>query len=224
MWPRLFARRIASHEPSCPVREPFDAAHMLGSGFRALLKILPIAPDAVFLDIGIGGSTGANTTDHIVELFDGPVIGVEADPKKAQRAASKFGERVETVTGFYGRIGVARPFDVVVFDLLPFQLIYEELLGFCAADGLRRGGYAICGTFLDMSAAYAKGPPFFPEDRAADTAFFTRYFGQESPNIRQVEAVFERDRHFEFVSLCPKWFGDPALGWLVLRRRTSGHG
>jgi hypothetical protein len=135
---------------------PLELVQNRGSGFRALLSMLPIDRGGTVLDIGAGGVGGWQTTDHLVEFFVGRIIGFQPDENRCAKLRAKYAGRVEMINSFYGygpkksrrqpvgARGLGAPFDLIVLDTRPQDLLWEKLLPFAAKDGLRPGGYAIC--------------------------------------------------------------------------------
>jgi hypothetical protein len=104
---------------------------------------LPYAP--VSVDVGAGGFNGETTTDHIVELLGGRIIGIEPDPARCRSLEEKYKGRIEVVNGYYGKIGARTPFDLLVIGI-GTQLIrdiFSKLLQFGIEGGLKVGGYVV---------------------------------------------------------------------------------
>jgi hypothetical protein len=209
-----------------PVKQPFELVRTQKSAFRSLLCLLPLHQDAVVVDVGAGGLTGANTTDHIVDLLGGRVIAIEMDAAKSQAVAQKYGSRVESVHAEYGKYGVSTPFDLIVMDLSPpSSSALESLADFAVSDGLRPGGFVIALLIYDTEAALKAGAKIFdPAAVGVDAQFNRRFFGAERVDAATLAKTYARHPQLEFVTLADKWFGEGVLGQVVLRRRGARDG
>jgi len=204
------------------VKVPLELTRTAKSGFRSLLSLLLIDRNATILDIGAGGLGGEQTTDHLVEFFDGRIIGFQPAKVVCDKLQNKYQGRVEAVHGFYGECRANVPFDLIVFDIRPHAQIYERLLDVALADGLTPGGYAICTSLSHLRAAYEREPPMFPpEERRQDEEFGQRFFGADDVTADVARAKFEDHPHYEFVTIIDKWMGEVPLTWVVLRRKLA---
>jgi hypothetical protein len=192
--------------------------------------MLPIKRGGTTVDVGAGGFAGVITTDPVLEIVGGRVICIEQDERLCVGLKQKYGGNVSIVHGYYGDVGAGEPADLVIIDTDTgtTPLIYEKMIYFAVADGLKIGGFVIASIIYDIACAYPDidGPydpsqiPYLLEGREDQANFMNRFFGTETLTTEIVAKKFENNVNFQFIGLAPRYpiVRRNGVGWLVLRR------
>ncbi|MFI5015375.1 MAG: hypothetical protein ACHQAY_23820 [Hyphomicrobiales bacterium] len=221
--PRSDSAGEAALPTDSAIKIPVELTAARRSGFRAILSLLRLPPHPTVIDVGAGANGGGITTDHLVEMVNGRIIGVHPSAEVCDALREKYRDRIEAVQATYGERGIETKFDLIVMDLRPFMGTFEHLLDFALADGLQPSGFVVGVVLLDVAGAYEREIPLFPEgERALDSEFNLRFFGSERIDAKVIARKFEHHPSLELVLVIERWIGDGCLAWVVLRRKTDG--
>jgi tetratricopeptide (TPR) repeat protein len=211
----------------CALALDSTLTHGVGAiGFRTVLNSLRLPASPSILDVGAGGFLGSTTTVHLAKVPGARTDAVELVPELARKLDEKFAGQINVVNDDFLSYPFNKRYDLVCLDLDSglIPALFENWLPGKVKEVLNPTGAVIVLCFGYAPKSFSPEFGLAEESQMLANRFLPRYFGTNVLTPDLVNAVFEKNTDYRFVSMAGKEFHDgrpETIVWIGLQRRAS---